>query len=139
MSILKWTSKRRSLLRITSWLYCKGQEDKNLKLKKPLYGLKKAPKIWNSIINKYFLENRYLRCLYEHSLDIKTNGRGHILVVFFNVDDLMFIENCANMFDDLKKAMIQEFEMTWHIILAWRLRSQRKVFLSLNNKIQEKF
>ncbi|KAA0039327.1 reverse transcriptase [Cucumis melo var. makuwa] len=48
-----------------------GQEDKVLKLKKALYRLKQAPRMWNSRINKYFLDNGYLRCPYEHSLYIK--------------------------------------------------------------------
>ncbi|KAA0042450.1 reverse transcriptase [Cucumis melo var. makuwa] len=73
----------------------KGQEDKVLKLKKALYGLKQAPRMWNSIINKYFLDNGYLRCPYEHSLYIKVNGHGDILVVRLYVDDLTFTGNCA--------------------------------------------
>ncbi|KAA0052395.1 putative copia-type polyprotein [Cucumis melo var. makuwa] len=59
----------------------KGQEDKVLKLKKTLYGLKQAPRMWKSKIYKYFLDNGYLRCPYEHSLYIKVNGHGDILVV----------------------------------------------------------
>ena len=54
----------------------KGQEDKVLRLKKALYGLKQTPIMWNRIINKYFLDNKYLRCPYEHSLYIKTNDHG---------------------------------------------------------------
>ncbi|KAA0026211.1 reverse transcriptase [Cucumis melo var. makuwa] len=59
----------------------KSQEDKVLKLKKALYELKQAPRMWNSRINKYFLDNGYLRCPYEHSLYIKVNGHGDIVVV----------------------------------------------------------
>ena len=60
----------------------KDQEDKVLKLKKALYGFKQAPRILNIIMNKYFLDNRYLRCSDEHSLHIKTNGHGDILLIF---------------------------------------------------------
>ena len=84
----------------------KGQEDKVLKLKKTLYRLKQAPRMLNSIINKYFLDNGYLSCSYEHSLYIKTNGHEDILVVCLYVDDLICTRNCASMFEDLKKAMI---------------------------------
>ncbi|KAL4021602.1 hypothetical protein IC575_020408 [Cucumis melo] len=66
----------------------------------------------NSRINKHFLDNGYLRCPYEHSFYIKTNGHGDILVVYLYKDDLIFTENCASMFEDLKKVMTQEFEMT---------------------------
>ncbi|KAL4017192.1 hypothetical protein IC575_024868 [Cucumis melo] len=101
----------------------KGQEDKVQKLKKALYGLKQAPRMWNSIINKYFLDNGYLRCPYEHSLYIKVNGHGDILVVCLYVDDLIFTGNCASMFEDLKNAMTQEFEITdigLMSYLSWR-------------------
>ena len=109
----EWISRRRSLLGTTSWLCCERQEDKVLKLKKALYGLKQAPRMWNRRINKYFLDNGYLRCPYEHSLFIKVNGHGDILVVCLYVDDLIFTGNCASMFEDLKNAMTQEFEMIY--------------------------
>lgn len=67
--------------------YVKGQKDKVLKWKKTLYELKQAPRMWNSRINKYFLDNGYLRCPYEHSLYIKTNGHRDTLVVCLYVDD----------------------------------------------------
>ena len=85
----------------------KGQEDKVLKLKKTLYRLKQAPRMLNSIINKYFLDNGYLRCPYEHYLSIKTIAHRDTLVVCLYVDDLIFIENCASMFEDLKKSISQ--------------------------------
>ncbi|KAL5543049.1 hypothetical protein UlMin_010759 [Ulmus minor] len=42
-----------------------------LKLKKALYGLKQAPRSWNNRINKYFLENNFTKCPYEHALYVK--------------------------------------------------------------------
>ncbi|KAA0047981.1 reverse transcriptase [Cucumis melo var. makuwa] len=113
----------------------KGQDDKVLKLNKALYGLKQAPRMWNSIINKYFLDNGYLRCPYEHSLYIKVNGHEDILVVCLYVDDLIFIENCASMFEDHKKAMTQEFEMTDIELMSYYLgievkQSEEGIFVS---------
>ncbi|KAL4018293.1 hypothetical protein IC575_021884 [Cucumis melo] len=125
----------------------KGQEDKVLKLKKALYGLKQAPRMWNSVINKYFLDNGYLRCPYEHSLYIKVNGHGDILVVCLYVDDLIFTGNCASMFEDLKKAMTQEFEMTDIGLMSYYLaievkQSEEGIFISqerYTREILEKF
>ena len=125
----------------------KGQEDKVLKLKKALYGLKQAPRMWNSRINKYFLDNGYLRCPYEHSLYIKVNGHGDILVVCLYVDDLIFTGNCASMFEDLKKAMTQEFEMTDIGLMSYYLgievkQSEEGIFISqerYTREILEKF
>ncbi|KAL0545154.1 hypothetical protein IC582_020300 [Cucumis melo] len=125
----------------------KGQEDKVLKLKKALYGLKQAPRMWNSRINKYFLDNGYLRCPYEHSLYIKVNGHGDILVVCLYVDDLIFTGNCASMFEDLKKAMTQEFEMIDIGLMSYYLgievkQSEEGIFISqerYTREILEKF
>ncbi|KAL4020424.1 hypothetical protein IC575_019200 [Cucumis melo] len=125
----------------------KDQEDKVLKLKKALYGLKQAPRMWNSRINKYFLDNGYLRCPYEHSLYIKVNGHGDILVVCLYVDDLIFTGNCASMFEDLKKAMTQEFEMTDIVLMSYYLgievkQSEEGIFISqerYTRDILEKF
>ncbi|KAA0051914.1 putative copia-type polyprotein [Cucumis melo var. makuwa] len=127
--------------------FVKGQEYKVLKLKKTLYGLKQAPRMWNSRINKYFLDNGYLRCPYEHSLYIKVNGHGDILVVCLYVDDLIFTGNCASMFEDLKKARTQEFEMIDIGLMSYYLgievkQSEEGIFISqerYTREILEKF
>ena len=147
IGIFEWISRRRSLLGTTSCYSVKGQEDKVLKLKKALYGLKQAPRMWNSRINKYFLDNGYLRCPYEHSLYIKVNGHGDILVVCLYVDDLIFTGNCASMFEHLKKAMTQEFEMTDIGLMSYYLgievkQSEEGIFISqerYTREILEKF
>ncbi|KAL0546298.1 hypothetical protein IC582_016205 [Cucumis melo] len=90
----------------------KSQEYKVLKLKKTLYGLKQAPRMWNSRINKYFLDNGYL-----------------------------------SMFEDLKNAMTQEFEMTDIGLMSYYLgievkQSEEGIFISqerYTREILEKF
>ncbi|KAA0031828.1 copia protein [Cucumis melo var. makuwa] len=100
----------------------KGQDDKVLKLKKALYGLKQAPRMWNSRINKYFLDNGYWRCPYEHSLYIKVNGHGDILVVCLYVDDLIFTGNCANiLFSVGLVSRFMEFPTTTHLKVTKRI------------------
>ncbi|KAK0591710.1 hypothetical protein LWI29_006734 [Acer saccharum] len=90
----------------------KDQEDKVLKLKKALYGLKKAPRAWNSRIDKYFQQNGYVKYPHKHALYSKTNKNGDILLVCLYVDDLIFTGNNQSMFEEFKEAMIREFEMT---------------------------
>ena len=90
----------------------KGQEDKVLRLKKALYGLKQAPRAWNSRIDKYFQDTGFLKCPHEHALYVKTNKNGDMLFVCLYVDDLIFTGNNPKMFEDFKKAMTREFEMT---------------------------
>ncbi|CAL1396308.1 unnamed protein product [Linum trigynum] len=88
-----------------------GQEDKVLKLKKALYGLKQAPRAWNSRIDKYFQQNGFCKCPHEHALYCKVQG-GEILMVCLYVDDLVFTGNDPQMFEEFKKTMVREFEMT---------------------------
>jgi hypothetical protein len=102
----------------------KRQEIKVLKLKKALYGLKQVPRAWNSRIDKYFEEKVFSNCPHEHELYCKVHENGDILIVCLYVDDLIFTGNNPSMFEDFKKAMAREFEMTniglWPTILELR-------------------
>ncbi|KAK2456950.1 putative mitochondrial protein [Trifolium repens] len=89
----------------------KGEEEKVLKLKKTLYRLKQAPRAWNARIDKYFQEKYFIKCPYEHALYIKLQG-GDTLIVCLYVDDLIFTGNNPTMFEESKKEMTKEFEMT---------------------------
>ncbi|KAH9657526.1 hypothetical protein KPL70_023114 [Citrus sinensis] len=89
----------------------KGHEDKVLRLKKALYGLNQAPRAWNSIIDKYFQENGFTKCPYEHALYVKEKD-GDILIVCLYVDDLIFTGSNPSLFEEFKRVMIKEFEMT---------------------------
>lgn len=48
---------------------------------------------------------------YEHALYIKTNSWGDIMIECLHVDDMIFTRN-NRMFNEFKKVMIVEFEMT---------------------------
>ncbi|KAK2985140.1 hypothetical protein RJ640_000907 [Escallonia rubra] len=63
-------------------------------------------------IDKYFQERGFKKCPHEHALYVKMNEKGDILIVCLYVDDLIFTGNCVKMFDDFKKEMAKEFEMT---------------------------
>lgn len=98
----------------------KGQEEKVLKLKKALYGLKQAPRAWNVRIDKYFQDKNFIKCPYEHALYIKAQS-GDILIVCLYVDDLIFTGNNPSMFEEFKKDMSNEFEMTDMGLMAYYL------------------
>ena len=83
-----------------------------LKLKKALYGLKQALRAWNHRIDKYFLDNGFIKCPHEYALYVKLHENGDVLFVCLYVDDLIFTGNNANLFEDFKKTMIREFTMT---------------------------
>ncbi|KAM2718779.1 hypothetical protein EV1_030652 [Malus domestica] len=124
----------------------KGHEDKILKLKKALYGLKQAPRAWNSRIDKYFQENNFTKCPHEHALYVKVKD-GDILIVCLYVDDLIFTGSNPSMFEEFKKVMTKEFEMTDIGLMAYYLgievkQSEEGIFISqesYTNEILKKF
>jgi hypothetical protein len=88
----------------------KGQEVKVYRLKKELYGLKKAPRAWYSSINSYTIKNEFIRSTSEPTLYTKVNEQGQILIVCIYVDDLIYTGNLS--IDMFKSTMKKEFEMT---------------------------
>ena len=104
-----------------------GQEDKVLKLKKTLSGLKQA--------SSCFQANGFSKCPHEHVLYCKMHKNGDILIVGLYVDHLIFIGNNPSMFEDFKKAMTKEFEMTHIRLVAYYLgievkQMEDKIFIS---------
>ena len=90
----------------------KGEEYKVFKSKKALYGLKQTPRVWFSRIESYFFREGFVRCPSEHTLFVKTQGEGKILVVSLYVDDFVFSGSDDEMFAEFKTSMKQEFDMT---------------------------
>jgi hypothetical protein len=87
-------------------------EGKVYKLKKALYGLKQALRAWNTRIDRYFQENGFEKCPYEHTIYVKKEDDGSTLFACLYVDDLIFANNNPAMFEDFKKSMVHEFKMT---------------------------
>ena len=96
----------------------KGHEENFLRLKKAFYGLKQAPKGWNSRIDKYFQEKGITKCPYEHALYVKENDKD-ILIVCLYVDDLIFTENNPSLFEEFERVMIKKYEMTEIRLMAY--------------------
>ena len=89
-------------------------------MKKALYGLKQAPRAWNNCIDKYFLENNFTKCPYEHVFYVKVKD-GDILIVCLYVDDLIFTRSNPRMLEEFKKVMTREFEMMDIGLMAYYL------------------
>lgn len=77
-----------------------------------MYGLKQAPRAWYSRIEAYFTKEGFEKCPYEHTLFVKLSEGGKILIISLYVDDLIFIGNDENMFEEFKKSMKKEFNMS---------------------------
>ncbi|KAH9790789.1 hypothetical protein KPL71_003509 [Citrus sinensis] len=119
----------------------KRHEDKILRLKKALYGLKQAPMAWNSRIDKYFQENGFTKCPYEHALYVKEKA-GDILIVCLYVDDLIFTGSDPSLFKEFKRVMIKEFEMTDIGLMAYYLgievkQKEEDIFISQESYAKE--
>lgn len=89
-----------------------GSEHKVYKLRKALYGLKQAPRAWYGRINSYFLKEGFVKCPYEHTLYIKNEVGGKMLVACLYVDDLIFTGNNEAMLVNFKESMKAEFDMS---------------------------
>jgi len=119
----------------------KGQEYKVLKLNKALYGLKQAPRAWYSRIDNYFKANNITKCPNEHAMYVKIKN-GDILIVCIYVDELIFTGNNPNMFEEFKKAMIKEFEMSDIGLMSYYLGIEVKqkedgIFISEQRYVNE--
>jgi hypothetical protein len=91
----------------------KGEENKVYRLRRALYSLKQAPRVWYSRIEAYFLKEGFEKCPYEHTLFIKKSAHGtSLLLVCLYVDDLIFTGNDETLFSFFKHSMMKEFDMT---------------------------
>jgi hypothetical protein len=54
----------------------------------------------------------FLKCPYEHTLYVKSGVDKKMLVVCLYVDDLIYMGNDRSMFNEFKKSMMKEFDMT---------------------------
>jgi hypothetical protein len=80
------------------------------RLKKALYGLKKAPRAWYSRIGIYRIKSGFSRSQNEPTLYTKTDQQGKIMIVCLYVDDMIYAGNLE--LTSFKHAMQSEFEMT---------------------------
>ena len=92
--------------------YQKEDKNKVYKLKKALYGLRQAPRAWYSKIEAYFNQELFDKCPHEHTLFVKQNKEGKILIVSLYVDDLIYIGNDETMFEKFRDSMKSQFSMT---------------------------
>lgn len=93
-----------------------GYEDKKnpnkvLKLHKALYGLRQAPRAWNSKLDGCLKELGFEQCPHEHAL-YKTFFEGEIMIVGVYVDDLVMTGGNRQVIKKFKTEMQQKFDMS---------------------------
>lgn len=94
-----------------------GQTDKVYKLKKAL-----IPRAWYTKIDSYFMEHKFERCPYEHTLYVKHNHHGDVVIVCVHVDDLTITCNMMRLIAEFREALTFQFEMTdMGLMYSWYL------------------
>jgi hypothetical protein len=81
------------------------------KLKKALYGLKKAPRAWYSRLDKYLQQAGFRKGSADNNLYIKVS-QGNILLIEVYVDDIIFGSDDDRLSQKFAKDMHNEFEMS---------------------------
>jgi transposase InsO family protein len=82
------------------------------KLKKGLYGLKQAGRIWNETLHDHLTQHGYMPLASEQSVYIKRDQNGHIVIIAIYVDDLQIACNDKNMLENTKVELNAHFKMT---------------------------
>ena len=81
------------------------------RLKKSLYGLKKAPRAWYATIDCFFISLSFVRCKSDHNVYLKLI-HGYLMIIFLYVDDLLIIGSSKKEISSLKDAMNHAFSMS---------------------------
>ncbi|GJU77038.1 ribonuclease H-like domain, reverse transcriptase, RNA-dependent DNA polymerase [Tanacetum coccineum] len=90
------------------------------KLSKALYGLRQAPRAWNSRLDKCLKGLNFTRCGLEYPVYTRKQ-HGNILIVGVYVDDLIVTGNCDGDVKYFKQQMNKEFEMSDMGLLSYYL------------------
>ena len=87
-----------------------GQERKLLKLKKGLYGLKQAGRVWNDMLDQFLLEQGFTRLRSDPCIYVRINN-GCPLVIIVYVDNLVLGSPSRKEVGALKKVFKANFKM----------------------------
>lgn len=85
-------------------------EDKVLKLRKSLYGLKQAARIWNQAINHCLLQLNFIQSKYDSCLYIN-NSYDSPCYLIIHVDDMLIASRNENLITMLSTKISQTFEL----------------------------
>ena len=84
------------------------------KLRKSIYGLKQAARLWNITIDSYLRENGYTAsdadpCIYFKR--IKEDGKSFLMIIAIYVDDVIIASNNLVLLKEEKKKLEREYDM----------------------------
>jgi hypothetical protein len=88
-----------------------GQQGKVLRLKKALYGLRQAPRTWNTCLDATLKGLGFEQSAHEHAVYGRGHGSARLLVDVY-VDDLVITGSNTGEIDRFKHEMKQQFLMS---------------------------
>jgi hypothetical protein len=88
-----------------------GEEKKVYQLHKALYGLRQAPRAWNSKLDAVLHELGFTKCKTEHGLYTRVKNKVRLIVGVY-VDDLVIMGECDKEVNQFKGEMKQVFQMS---------------------------
>ena len=88
-----------------------------VELKKSLYGLPEAGKLFNQLLSGILVKSGYIQCGYDKCLFVKSLGKRRCIITV-HVDDALMTSNCKIMMADLYQSLIDNKlpEVTKHIL-----------------------
>eukprot|EP00253_Pinus_taeda_P016276 PITA_16276 len=81
------------------------------RLKKSLYGLKRAPWAWYAKMDSFLLDSGFSRCYSDNTIYTKKVGKSLIILVLY-VDDLILTGSDPNLINHVNFSLKRKFEMT---------------------------
>ncbi|RVW34837.1 Retrovirus-related Pol polyprotein from transposon RE1 [Vitis vinifera] len=81
------------------------------KLQKSLYGLKQSPRAWFDRFTKTVLKLGYKQGQADHTLFVKKSHAGKLAILIVYVDDIILSGNDMGELQNLKKYLLEEFEV----------------------------
>jgi hypothetical protein len=88
-----------------------GQEGKVLRLRKAMYGLRQAPRAWNSKLDDTLKKMNFVQSEHEHAM-YRHNHNDDILLVGVYVDDLVITGSSLAVVEEFKE------EMKWAFLMS---------------------
>lgn len=89
---------------------CNLPSGKVCKLKKAIYGLKRAPKYWYEKFHDFMLSQKFVKSDNDHCLYFRITETSKLYLLIF-VDDLVLTGSDSKQIDDLKSEMNKNFKM----------------------------
>ena len=97
-----------------------GREHQVLCLHKALYGLRQAPRAWNSKLDSTLVALGFTRCSEEHGVYVRGEGQHRLLLSVY-VDDLILTSVDSNELTQFKEEMKDRFKMSDLGLLSYYL------------------